>query len=152
MSAYALAEAGFEGEIAPAIELEPAEVEGPPVALREFIDALMTIPETDYVDQPHAYEFEVLRLYVKPAEIVENSEFPGEQPPIAWPLDDLATAGTAIDHPSVDRCLVVDGADLETVLPLLQGANQLSVFDSEGALYSLIPQPLYPPSPAALSS
>ena len=104
----------------------------------------MTIPETDYVDQPHTYEFEALRLYVKPAEIVENSEFPGEQPPVAWPLDDLATAGTAIDNPSVDRCLVLGGEDLETVLPLLQGANQLSVFESEGVLYSLIPQPLYP--------
>jgi len=143
VSAYALAEAGFEGEIAPAIELEPAEVEGR-VALREFIDALMTVPEADYVDQPHTYELEALRLYVKPAQVVENSEFPGEQPPIAWPLDNLATAGTAIDNPSVDRCLVVEGADLETILPLLQGANQLSVFESEGELYSLIPRPLYP--------
>ena len=143
VSAYALTEAGLEGEIAPAIEIPPADVEGR-AALREFIDALLTIPETDYVDQPHAYEFEALRLYVKPAGIVENSEFPGEQPPIAWPLDDLATAGMAIDNPSVDRCLVLEGDDLETALPLLQGANQLSVFESEGVLYSLIPQPLYP--------
>ena len=143
VSAYALTEAGLEGEIAPAIEIPLADVERR-AALREFIDALLTIPETDYVDQPHAYEFEALRLYVKPAGIVENSEFPGEQPPIAWPLDDLATAGTAIDNPSVDRCLVLEGDDLETVLPLLQGANQLSVFESEGVLYSLIPQPLYP--------
>ena len=131
LTAYALAEAGMEGEIAPAVEVPPADKAGR-TAMREFIDALMAIPETDYVDQPHAYEFEALRLYVKPAEIVENSEFPGEQPPIAWPLDDLATAGTAIDNPSVDRCLVVDGDDLATVLPLLQGANQLSVFESEG--------------------
>jgi hypothetical protein len=143
VSAYALAEAGFDGEIAPQIELEPAEVEGR-AALRAFIDALMTIPEADYVDQPHAYAFESLRLYVKPAEIVEDSEFPGEQPPIAWPLDDLATAGTAIDNPSADRCLVVEGDDLATVLPLLQSANQLSVFASDGEVYSLIPQPLYP--------
>ena len=142
VSAYALAEAGIEGEIAPA-EIEPAEVEGR-AALRGFIDALMTIPESDYVDQPHAYAFEALRLYVKPAEIVEDSEFPGEQPPIAWPLDDLATAGTAIDNPSVDRCLVVEGDDLATVLPLLHGANQLSVFKSETEVYSLTPRPLYP--------
>ena len=143
VSAYALAEAGFDGEVAPQIELEPTAVEGR-AALREFIDALMTIPEADYIDQPHAYEFEALRLYVKPAAVVENSEFPGEQPPIAWPLADLVTAGTAIDNPSVDRCLVVQGDDLATVLPLLQSANQLSVFESEGALYSLIPQPFYP--------
>ena len=133
----------MDGEIAPAIKLElPAEVEGR-AALREFIDALMTIPETDYVDQPHDYELEALRLYVRPADH-DNSEPPGEQPPIAWPLDDLATAGMAIDNPSVDRCLVVEGADLETVLPLLEGANQLSVFESEGALYTLIPHLLCP--------
>jgi hypothetical protein len=143
VSAYGLTEAGIEGDVAPAIELEPAAVEGR-AALRQFIDALMTVPETDYVDQPHAYEFEALRLYVKPADVVENSEFPGEQPPVAWPLDDLATSGTAIDNPSVDRCLVVEGDDLETLLPLLQGANQLSVFESETELYSLIPRPLYP--------
>jgi hypothetical protein len=143
VSAYALAEAGFDGEIAPQIELEPAEVEGR-IALREFIDALITIPEADFVDQSRAYEFEALRLYVKPADVVENSEFPGEQPPIAWPLADLATAGTAIDNPSVDRCLVVEGDDLATVLPLVRSANQLSVFVSEGEVYSLIPQPLYP--------
>jgi len=143
LTAYALAEAGMEGEIAPAVEPPPADKAGRN-AMREFIDALLAIPETDYVDQPHAYVFEALRLYVKPAEIVDNSEFPGEQPPIAWPFDDLATAGTVIDNPSVDRCLVVHGDDLATVLPLLQGANQLSVFESEGALYSLIPRPLYP--------
>lgn len=143
LTAYALAEAGMEGEIAPAIDVPPADKAGR-AAMREFIDALMTVPETDYVDQPHAYDLEALRLYVKPAEVVEDSEFPGEQPPIAWPLDDLATAGTRIDNPSVDRCLVVDGDDLATVLPLLQGANQLSVFESERELYSLIPRPLYP--------
>jgi len=141
LTAYALAEAGMEGEIAPAVEVPPADKAGR-TAMREFIDALLAVPETDYVDQPHAYEFESLRLYVKPAEIVETSEFPGEQPPITWPLDDLATAGTVIDNPSVDRCLVVHGDDLATVLPLLQGANQLSVFESESAFYSLIPRPL----------
>ena len=143
LNAYALAEAGMEGEIAPAVGVTPADKAGR-TAMREFIDALLAVPETDYVDQPHAYEFESLRLYVKPAEIVENSEFPGEQPPIAWPLDDLATAGTLIDNPSVDRCLVVHGDDLATVLPLLQGANQLSVFESGTEVYSLVPRPLYP--------
>ena len=143
LTAYALAEAGMEGEMAPAVEVPPADKAGR-TAMREFIDALMAIPETDYVDQPHSYAFEALRLYVKPADIVDNSEFPGEQPPIAWPLGDLATAGTAIDNPSVERCLVVDGVNLATVLPLLQGANQLAVFESEGAFYSLVPRPLYP--------
>ena len=150
VSAYALAEAGLEGEIAPAIELEPAEVEGR-AELREFIGALMTIPETDYVDPPHAFEFEALRLYVKPAEIVENSELPGEQPPIAWPLDDLATAGTAIDNPSVDRCLVVEGADLETVLPLPAGREPVVRLRIQRARSTRsFHSRCTPPSPAAL--
>ena len=141
LTAYALAEAGMEGEIAPAVEVPPADKAGR-TAMREFVDALMAIPEGDYVDEPHACLFEALRLYMKPADIVDNSEFPGEQPPIAWPLGDLATAGTAIDNPSVERCLVVDGDDLATVLPLLQGANQLSVFESEGALLAHSPAAL----------
>ena len=144
LSATALSEAGLEGGIAPAIEPNPADAAGR-AALREFVDALMTVPESDYVDEPHAYDFEALRLYVTTAAIVEDSEFPGEQPPIAWPLDDLATAGEQVDGSPIDaRCLVLAGDDLETVLPLLAGANQLSVFESEGEFYSLIPRPLYP--------
>ena len=143
VSAYALAEAGFEGEIAPAIELEPAEVEGR-AALREFIDALMTIPETDYVDQPHAYEFEALRLYVKPAEIIENSEFrassrrsPGRsmtsRPRARRSTTRLSIAASSskapISRPSCRSC---------------RARTSCPSSKSEGALYSLIPQPLYP--------
>ena len=76
---------------------------------------------------------------------MENSEFPGEQPPITWPLDDLAAAGEPLENsPLGARCLVVEGDDLATIKPLLEGANQLSVFESEGEFYSLIPRPLYP--------
>ena len=144
LTAYALAEAGMEGEIAPAVEVPPADVAGR-AALREFIDALTQIPAEDFVDEQHAYDFQALRLYVTKAAIVENSEFPGEQPPIAWPLDDLATAGEPVaNSPIGARCLVVEGADLANLTPLLEGANQLSVFESEGEFFSLIPQPLYP--------
>jgi hypothetical protein len=144
LSATALTEAGLDGEIAPAIEPNPADAAGR-AAMREFVDALMTLPESDFVDQSHDYAFEALRLYVSKAAIVENSEFPGEQPPIAWPLGDLATAGEEVDGSPIDaRCLVLEGDDLATVLPLLQGANQLSVFESETAFSSLIPRPLYP--------
>ena len=143
LSAYALAEA-VDGGVAPAIEVPPADVAGR-AAMREFIDALTQIPSDDFVDEQHAYDFEALRLYVTKAAIVEDSEFPGEQPPIAWPLDDLATAGEPVENSPVGaRCLVVEGDDLEAIKPLLDGANQLSVFESEGAFYSLIPRPLYP--------
>jgi hypothetical protein len=143
LSAYALAEA-VDGGVAPAIEVPPADVAGR-AAMREFIDALTAIPSDDFVDEQHAYDFDALRLYVTKAAIVENSEFPGEQPPIAWPLDDLATAGEAVENSPVGaRCLVVEGDDLATIKPLLDGANQLSIFESEGTFYSLIPRPLFP--------
>jgi hypothetical protein len=143
LSAYALAEAA-DGGVAPAIEVPPADVAGR-AAMREFIDALTAMPADSFVDQQHPYAFDALRLYVTKAAIVENSEFPGEQPPIAWPLDDLAAAGEPVENSPVGaRCLVVEGDDLATIKPLLDGANQLSVFESEGEFYSLIPRPLYP--------
>lgn len=143
LSAYALAEA-VDGGVAPAIEVPPADVAGR-AAMREFIDALTGMPADSFVDEQHAYAFHALRLYVTKAAIVENSEFPGEQPPIVWPLDDLATAGEPVENSPVGaRCLVVEGDDLATIKPLLEGANQLSVFESEGEFYSLIPRPLYP--------
>jgi hypothetical protein len=39
---------------------------------------------------------------------------------------------------------VVDGEDLDEVLPLLQAANSLQTFRSEAELYSLIAVPLLP--------
>jgi hypothetical protein len=143
LSAYALAEA-VNGGVAPAIEVPPADVAGR-AAMREFIDTLMQIPAGDFVDEQHAYDFQALRLYVMKAAIVEDSEFPGEQPPIAWPLGDLGTAGEPVENSPVGaRCVVVEGDDLATIKPLLEGANQLSVFESEGEMFSLIPRPLFP--------
>jgi hypothetical protein len=144
LTAYALAESGIDEEVAPAIEVPPADKAGR-AAMREFIDALTQIPAGDFVDEQHAYDFDALRLYVTKATIVQDSEFPGEQPPIAWPLEDLATAGEPVANSPVGaRCLVVDGDDLATLTPLLDGANQLSVFESEGEFYSLMPRPIYP--------
>ena len=144
LTAYALAEAGINGEVAPGIEVPPADAAGR-TAMREFIDALTQVPADGYVDEQHPYDFDALRLYVTKAAVVDNSEFPGEQPPIAWPLDDLATAGEPVANSPVGaRCVVVEGDDLATLKPLLEGANQLSVFESEGEFYSLIPRPLYP--------
>jgi len=143
LSAYALAEAA-DGGVAPAIEVPPADVAGR-AAMREFIDALTGMPADGFVDEQHPYAFDALRLYVIKAAIVENSEFPGEQPPIAWPLGDLGAAGERVENSPVGaRCLVVEGDDLATIRPLLEDANQLSVFESEGEFYSLIPRPLYP--------
>ena len=142
VSAYALAEAGVD--LDPGTALDPASVEGR-AALREFIDALTGIPASDFIDEEHAFEIAALRIHAGKAVIVPNSELPGEQPAIDWPLEDLGTAGEAVDNSPIDvRCQVVEGDDLATVLPLLEDANTLSTFRSEGELYSFTVRPMLP--------
>jgi len=141
VSAYALTEAAVD---LPYGGLDQAEIDGR-AALREFIDALTGIPASDFADQEHPYAIDGLRIYAGQAVVVPNSELPGEQPAVDWPLEDLATAGEAVDNSPLDiRCQVVDGEDLDAVLPLLQAANSLQTFRSEAELYSLIAVPLLP--------
>lgn len=141
VSAYALAEAAVD---LPAGGLDQAAIDGR-AALREFIDALTGIPASDFVDEEHPFAFEGLRIYAGKAVVVPDSELPGEQPAVDWPLEDLATAGEAVENSPLDvQCQVVDGEDLGAVLPLLQAANSLQTFRSGDELYSLTVVPLYP--------
>ena len=141
VSAYALAEAGVD--IA-APGLDQATIDGR-ADLRAFVDALTGIPAGDFVDEEHPFALDGVRIYASRAVIVPNSELPGEQPAIDWPLADLATAGDKVDNAVLDvRCQVVEGEDLAEVLPLLQDANSLSTFRSEGQPYSFIVVPLLP--------
>jgi hypothetical protein len=114
-------------------------------ALQGFIDALTGIPAGDFVDEEHPFEITGLRVYAGKAVVVPDSEFPGEQAPIDWPLADLATAGLPVANSPLDvRCQVIDGDDLAKVLPLLEAANSLSTFRSNGELYSFTVRPLLP--------
>jgi hypothetical protein len=141
VSAYALAEVALD---LPNSDLDQAEIDGR-AALREFIDALTGIPASDFIDEERAYAFDGIRIYAGKAVVVPDSELPGEQPAVDWPLEDLATAGEPVANSPLDlRCQVVDGEDLEKVQPLLQAANSLQTFRSGDELYSLIVAPLYP--------
>ena len=144
VSAYALAEAVDLEVPSGDVMLDPAEIEGR-AALREFIDALTGIPASDFVDEEHPVTIETLRIYAAKAVVVPNSELPGEQPAIDWPLEDLAAAGEAVENSPIDvRCQVIEGGDLATVLPLLEAANSLQTFQSEAELYSFTVRPLLP--------
>ena len=141
VSAYALADAGVD---APGDMLDQTTIEGR-AALRAFIDVLTALPPDDFVDEEHAFAITGLRLYAGKAVIVPNSELPGEQPAVDWPLDDLATAGDPVTGGGLDLlCQVIEGDDLAEIMPLLNDANTLSTFRSEGQLYSLIVRPLLP--------
>lgn len=121
---------------------------GVDVEARERLNAFSTklgdlrswLPEGSFSDE-EPYTPSELRIYVTVAR--RDPEVP--QTPIEWPLaTPLAEAGTPdTDLPDI-RCLTVAGPDLETVLPLAQGANELSPWVSDGRRFGLVFRPLLP--------
>lgn len=124
--------------------LDPAVIEGR-AALRSFIDALTAIPAGDFVDEEHAFEITALRIYASKAIQATDADAQLAPPAIDWPLGDLATAGVPQPNSPIGaRCQAVKGDDLAKVLPILQDANTLQTFTSNGQPASLIVRPLLP--------
>lgn len=92
-------------------------------------------------EQP--FEPKRLRLFVREGN-PEPSEPGLEQPELEWPLDgDLGEFGEP--HTSLDyRCGVVGGEDVQKLLDVAKGANQLTPWASEGRSYGVLFRPLLP--------
>lgn len=93
---------------------------------------------------------DAIRLYVQDG--APMNEDPGlVQQPVEWPLETaLATFGAAVNDsvlPGV-RCGIVSGADLTTLWPTLQAANQLTPWQSDGGEYTLMVRLVLPDEPA----
>lgn len=88
------------------------------------------------------YTYSEIRIYAMPYQ--GQPDVP--QQPVAWPLaTPLDSFGDATQVGIQDaRCGVVSGADLDTLLPLMQGANELTPWTSEGSRYRLVLRPLLP--------
>jgi hypothetical protein len=68
-----------------------------------------------------------------------------EQTAVAWPLaQPLASFGDVDTNGTGLRCGVLGGDDLASLLPLAQGANELTPWTSRGHRYSLVFRPLLP--------
>lgn len=142
VSANALAEAAAAADASSG--LDPAAVQGR-ADLRSFIDALPGVPASDFVDEEHRFEFTALRIYASKAVPPSDSDAGLVPPAIDWPLGDLGTAGfTVPNSPLGVSCQALKGDDLAKVLPILQNANSLQTFSSNGERYSLIARPLLP--------
>lgn len=91
-----------------------------------------------------AYDAEALQLLVTPGAPVNDQGL--VQEPIAWPLaTPLVAFGTSLtDLMEGQRCGVVGGADVQTLLPLLQEANWLTPWTSEDAAFGIAVRPLLP--------
>ena len=82
--------------------------------------------------------------------LTEPQVDPNNEPPIVrWPLDgEMNAFGVAFAGSQVDRCGVVDGDDLATVLNALGGANaQTHVTDGIDAIHLIVVRPLFPDEP-----
>lgn len=136
VSAYALGD-GTEGNC-PDVDLEARRT------LAEFRDRLGDLgwlPDGS-VGAEEPYVADEIRVYVLPYQ--GQPDLPQE--PVAWPLErSLDRFGKPVEGGFDDtRCGVVSGADLETLLPLLQGANDLTPWTSEGTEHRLVLRPLLP--------
>lgn len=150
ISAYALAEGEDTGPMVPA---EEREARAKLAAFRAKLGGLREWLPEGSVGEEGFHSFEALRTYVQPyTASPETPEEPQRQRQ-EWPLDgDLAAFGAS--HDQGTRCGVVDGADLDRLLPKVREANQLTLWRSEGKEYAAWFRPLLPdesgcpPSPA----
>jgi hypothetical protein len=109
-------------------------------AMRAFLDALTSLPDDAFTGDPTSYVADGIRLYAS-AYVPDPA---ADWLPVAWPLEDLATAGESAGDGLGIRCQVLTGDELATVLPLLDGANSATPFRSGGADYTLIARRLLP--------
>jgi hypothetical protein len=114
-------------------------------AVSEFRSQMMELVAADTADQAwEPYQFEALRVYSRAVDPATSPDSTDVQPNrIEWPLDDLATAGEAV-QPEGYRLVTVTGEDLETLKPLLDEATQITIWESGGKDYNLFFRPLLP--------
>lgn len=142
VSAYAL---GIDPEQNP--ELTPEE-NAAREALGTFMSDMLSIsswmPAEMIAEAEHPYEADGMRLIWVDAENAQQNDEGLERQELDWPLDtDLATLGEPywLDGYS---CAVVSGDDLDTLMPLLESANQLTLWNSNDVAYALFARPQLP--------
>jgi hypothetical protein len=130
VSAYALAYEDGDDDLAPE-QREARE------RLREFI----AVVDADVATE--SYEADSVAVFVRPYDPDESTE-PSTTAPHPWPLGDLAGAGEPYEGFSDTRCLVVAGADAETVLAAAGDARDGDPWRVGDVDYALVFRPLLP--------
>ena len=108
-----------------------------------MLDLRSWIPdEIAGADEPYAFDrLRVISSEADPAAIVD----PQLSSTLEWPLDTpLADLGTSMSEPANYRCGLIEGDDLAALMPLLQQANELTLWQSDDTLYQLELRPLLP--------
>jgi hypothetical protein len=99
------------------------------------------------------YEFTALEVYSRPVDPVAATSSTDIQPNhLPWPLADLATSGEEVPNSAGMRKLIVTGADLETLSPLLDQATDITLWKSGDTQYNLWFRPLLPDEAAGVTT
>lgn len=116
-------------------------------ALRRFQEILGNVRgwiDGDIVGDDQPYVFDRMQIV---SNVADPSNVPDPQlsSTLDWPLDDpLATLGTSWGEPPDYHCALIEGEDLTTVRPMLEQANELTLWRSDDVTYQLYLRPLLP--------
>jgi hypothetical protein len=116
--------------------------------LKAFLNAVTNLPElvgASELTSEQEYTPHAVRIFVSDqAPVVDDSN--PEQDEIAWPLETpLGEFGEQIGSGDFAlNCGVVEGAELDTLLPLLEKANTLTPWTSEKQSYTILVRPMLP--------
>lgn len=106
----------------------------------EFIDLLQNPERIEGVSSGSRYVPTALAVYVLGA-----AGGPEENPPAAWPLGDLGTAGEVTDWPDrAARCLLVSGDDVARVADAAAGQGRFAPWRAGDGLWDIAIRPLLP--------
>jgi hypothetical protein len=104
---------------------------------------LRTYLPNDVVGDDEPYAFDRLRLISFAAD--PTTIDPQLSTTIEWPLDQpISALGDSLSEPANYRCALIDGADLQTLMPLFERSNELTLWQSEDTLYQFYLRPLLP--------
>lgn len=115
-------------------------------AVARFQELLLNVRQwlpDEIVGADSAYDWQRLRVVSFVADegaIVD----PALATEVDWPLGDLATLGQPLAEPTSYRCFSVEGDDLAALRPMLEQANQLTLWRSNDVPYQLYLHPMLP--------
>lgn len=111
----------------------------------KVVDYISWLPETAITAPQTSYPIERLQIVSQPADLYSAGDDSIEAGEAEWPLETpLAEAGEPFEFLEQARCVVLEGAELDSMLSALQDANQLTRWQSGGEEYSLHLRPILP--------
>ncbi len=116
---------------------------------QRVVDLAQFLPAEAIVAAEESYPIERLQILAESVASLpppDPNDPAANQPPQEWPLDSSIAGYELLDSAGglALRCGVVEGDDLDRLLPLLQDANTLTPWVSDGEEFLLTVRPLLP--------